>query len=206
MAFRVLFGAVLGLLLAVPAQAGFITIDHFTNATTSDALGVRSVNGFVSFAPALSQVSMVSINSNTSQLFYSFIPAPLVVSPVFRINGRNNQTTVTETGELTVTAYYTNGSPGSFSLTQTLPAAQGGVNSNYIFDFTSLISPTAVITDLELDWTLPSGDTGGRELIIDFIDVEEVPEPATLALIGLASSGGGIAAFRRRRKAVAAKK
>jgi hypothetical protein len=201
MSFRVLFAAaLLSVVTALPAKAGFITIDHFTQAFTSDGLGVRSTIGNVTFAPGLSLAAVTADNifTPTSEILYSFVPNA-VVSPVFRVFGRNNQTNPAETGDLTLRVNLTN------AITLTLPANQGGVNSLYTFDFTSLLGPIAAISDLQVEWSLTSG-TGSRQLIIDFLDVEEVPEPATLALIGLASSGGGIAAYRRRRKAVPVKK
>jgi hypothetical protein len=54
-------------------------------------------------------------------------------------------------------------------------------------------------------WDLPTGGTGLRGLTIGQIDLYEVPEPATIALIGLASSCGGVVGYRRRKKAVSKK-
>jgi hypothetical protein len=62
-----------------------------------------------------------------------------------------------------------------------------------------------VVQRVEVLWDLPSGGTGLRGLTIGQIDLYEVPEPATIALIGLASSCGGVVGYRRRKKAVAKK-
>jgi hypothetical protein len=73
------------------------------------------------------------------------------------------------------------------------------------FDFTSQIGPGMVVQRVEVLWDLPTGGTGLRGLTIGQIDLYEVPEPATIALIGLASSCGGVVGYRRRKKAVAKK-
>jgi hypothetical protein len=72
------------------------------------------------------------------------------------------------------------------------------------FDFTALSGQLWTLQRLEVTWDLPAGGTGLRGLAIDKIDLYEVPEPATIALIGLASSCGGFAGYRRRK--LAAKK
>jgi hypothetical protein len=51
---------------------------------------------------------------------------------------------------------------------------------------------------------MPAFGTGQRGLAIDQIELYGIPEPATIALIGLASSCGGLVGYRRRK--LAAKK
>ncbi len=209
--FRVLFSAVLlGLVMASPAQAGFILIDHFTSAAGSDGLGARSVagTGFVGFYPSppdpIGYVEMISggaaATPTLTSLVYSFLPSPIVVTPVFRIRAENTQENLTETGILRARVN------GGANISYTLNGNQPDY-ADFTFNFSSQFGPgAAVISELRVEWIRPVGDTGARQLWIDLIEVQEVPEPATLALIGLASGGGGIAAYRRRRKAVAAKK
>jgi hypothetical protein len=89
-------------------------------------------------------------------------------------------------------------------LAQTLPGNTPTMQA-YDFDFTALAGPEfQLLQRLEVTWDLPAGGTGLRGLAIDKIDLYEVPEPATIALIGLASSCGGFAGYRRRK--LAAKK
>ena len=209
--FRVLVSAVLlGLVMASPAQAGFILIDHFTSSVASDGLGNRSSIGFVAFnpdpgvGPGLDYAEMLSsgtvANPTLAAVVYSFLPSPIVVTPVFRIQAENTQENVTETGILRARVN------GGTAISYTLNGAQSGY-ADYFFDFSSQFGPgAAVISELRVEWIRPVGDGGARQLWVHEIEVQEVPEPATLALIGLASGGGGIAAYRRRRKAAASKK
>ncbi len=209
--FRILVSAVLlGLVMASPAQAGFILIDHFTSLASSDGLGARSTTGFVSInpdpglEPGLSYAELISsgnaANPTVASLIYGFLPTPIVVTPIFRIRAENTQENLTETAILRARVN------GGANISYTLNGNQSGY-SDYSFDFTSQFGPgAAAIAELRIEWVRPTGDSGARQLWIDLIEVQEVPEPATLALIGLASGGGGIAAYRRRRKASASKK
>jgi len=207
--FRILVSAVLlGLVMASPAQAGFILIDHFTDATDSDGLGLRSQVGFVLInpdpIPSEGYAQLISGGTPASPtlaaLVYNFLPSPIVVTPVFNIRAQNTQLNLTETGIFSARVN------GGTAISYTLNGAQGGLFTNYSFDFSSQFSPgAAAISELRVEWIRPVGNSGARQLFIDLIEVQEVPEPATLALIGLASGGGGIAAYRRR-KAAASKK
>jgi hypothetical protein len=132
-------------------------------------------------------------------LVYDFTPHQPALSKV-SLTARNRQSSPTETGDLRVRV--TTGA-GAFVVTQTI-APTAGLQA-LDFDFTSQIGPGMVVQRVEVLWDLPTGGTGLRGLTIGQIDLYEVPEPATIALIGLASSCGGVVGYRRRKKAVAKK-
>lgn len=201
---RILVSAVLlSALMASPSQGAFILIDHFTSGSASDGLGARSVEGFVGFFPASSYAALISAGDvgvpTLAGLTYSFLPSPIVVTPVFNIRARNTQVNATETGILR--ASVNGGAFISYTLNGgNLPSA------DFAFDFSSQFGPGAAsINELRVEWIRPAASSGSRQLFIDLIEVQEVPEPGTLALIGLASGGGGLAAYRRRRKAATKK-
>jgi hypothetical protein len=92
---------------------------------------------------------------------------------------------------------------GTFTLSQTLPGNTPTMQA-YDFDFLALAGQDMLTFQrLEITWDLPAGGTGLRGLAIDSVNLY-VPEPATTALIGLASSCGGLVGYRRRK--LAAKK
>ncbi len=178
------------MLLASTAQAGFITIDQFTSATQSDGLGKRTMIGDVKVADdQAAMVSGVAWLGEVATISYNFLPSPLVVSPKFRLVLKNNQTSYAESGILRATA-------NGHVLERELFADRDDFEI-VIFDFTSTIKPSEVVSEFRVDWLRPDQATGARELIIDSIEVAEVPEPKSMSLIGAAA---GIAAIVRRRK------
>jgi hypothetical protein len=190
-------------------------LDHFTNAVNTDGdfaagqpkqLAVRSFSGFsggVNINTGAGEARLTADNLETptsSGLVYDFSPHQAVCARV-TVFARNRQSSATETGVLSVRAVT---GAGSFTLAQTLPGNTPTMQP-YDFDFSALAGPNFnLLQRLEITWDLPSGGTGLRGLAIDKIDLYEVPEPATIALIGLASSCGGFAGYRRRK--LAAKK
>lgn len=206
--FGLLAAALMSVLAASPASAAVKLLDNFTNAVTPDGvftgIATRSnLGNGVTIATGAGEARLVADNLDTptfSGLVYDFSPHQAVLSKV-TVTARNRQTSVTETGTLTVKATT---SAGTFTLTQTLPGATATMQ-NYDFDFSSLAGPGMTLQKLDVVWDIPSGGTGLRGLAIDKIDLYEVPEPATIALIGLASSCGGVVGYRRRKKAVAKK-
>lgn len=201
--------ALISVLAASPASASVKLLDHFTNAVNPDGafagVATRSnLGNGVSIATGASEARLVADNLDTptfSGLVYDFTPHQPVLSKV-TISGRNRQTSASETGTLSVKAT-TN--LGTFTLSQTLPGATV-TNQTYDFDFSALAGSAGfVLQKLDVVWDIPTGGTGLRGLAIDRIDLYEVPEPATVALIGLASSCGGFVGYRRRRKAAAKK-
>lgn len=195
-------------LVSLPAaHAGYIKIDHFTDENQSDGLGNRTSYGLVSygtedpFSFLITELEYVQLISGGDEadpvvagLVYSFLPSPIVVTPKFRIRAQNTQPALESMGVLS--ARIDNSSVISYTL-------NGGMNgySDYIFDFSDQFQTSAAsIEELRIEWIRPSGVGGSRQAWIDSIDVEEVPEPATLGLICLASGGWGIFSFSRSRK------
>lgn len=195
----------LSLAIASPTLADFIPIDGFTDAAQSDAHGLRSYSGQVTIVdrPGTGYAQLISGGTPDepypASLSYSFIPAPLVVGPVVRIRARNTQDSSDSTGVLSV------GINGGESVSQTLYGGQGEYR-DYDFDFTAqFINEVAVISELRLDWLRTVGDTGAGQLWIDSIDVQDVPEPASIALIAVAAVGfvpPAVRGFRERRQRV----
>jgi hypothetical protein len=194
---------------AAPASAGVKMLDSFTNATLTDGAFVASANrgllgysGGATILTASGEAELVARANRTptfAGLVYDFSPHQAVLSRV-TINAQNQQTSATETGVLSVKAISSTSATQTVSIT--LPG--GAAAANYDFDFTSF-GPGVSLARLEVTWDLPSGGTGLRGLTLSQIDLYEVPEPATIALIGLASSCGGFVGYRRR-KAAAKKK
>lgn len=178
------------LLVTSTAHAGFITIDEFTNAAESDGLGRRTFAGDVKVADdQAAMISGVVWLGEVATITYDFMPSPLVVSPKFRLVLKNNQTNYGESGILRATV---NGR----SLERELFADKDDFEV-VIFDFTDTIPASETIPEFRVDWLRPDQATGARELLIDSIEVAEVPEPRSMSLIGAAA---GIAAIVRRRK------
>lgn len=169
------------LIFPVSVNAGFITIDDFTNTDESDGLGRRSYNGmYIVNPPYMRLIAGTPPTRPVAQLVYSFTPSPLIVSPVIRVIAKNNQTQILETGVLWV----------SINNVATLSKTLFGGKTDFeevVFDFSNFggINDISLLT---LDWIAP--DTGVRELIIDRIGTEPVPEPSTLLLISLVSAFG----------------
>jgi hypothetical protein len=202
----------LSVFAASSASAGSVPLllDHFTGAVNTDgafqASVTRSFSGFsggVNINTGAGEARLTADNlenPTSSGLVYDFSPHQAVCARV-TVTARNRQTSATETGVLAVRAVT---GAGTYTLSQTLPGNTPTMQS-YDFDFSALTGPNFnLLQRLEITWDLPSGGTGLRGLAIDKIDLYEVPEPATIALIGLASSCGGFAGYRRRK--LAAKK
>lgn len=171
--------------------AGFVTIDEFTNAAESDGVGRRTFAGDVTVEDdAASLLGGVVWLGEVASIHYDFLPSPLVVKPKFVLKLKNNQTTFAESGILRATV---NGGP---SLERELFAAKVDYEI-VVFDFIPLVPITETIREFRLDWLRPDSATGARELLIDSIEVQDVPEPRSMSLIG---SAAGIAAIMRRRK------
>lgn len=163
------------------ADAGFIAIDEFTDATQSDGLGFRSFVGDVTVRDdAASLVGGVAWLGEVATISYDFTPTPLVVKPKFVLKLKNNQTTYAESGILRATI---NGGP---PLERELFAAKVDYET-VVFDFAGSISASETIAEFRLDWLRPDVATGARELLIDSISVSDVPEPRSLALVGTAA-------------------
>lgn len=177
----------------LPAHAGFVSIDQFTDSEQSDGLGVRKFIGDVKVTTydAASMVSGVAWMGEVSSIVYDFLPAPLVVKPKFVLKLKNNQTTFLESGVLRASI---NGLP---YLERELFADKDDYEI-VVFDFTETVPASETIRELRLDWLRPDQATGARELLIDSIEVQDVPEPKSMTLIG--SAAGMAALFRRRRK------
>ena len=210
--FGLIASALLSVFVASSASANVIPLllDNYTQAVNTDGVFhpnvVRSFSGFSGGAninTGAGEARLTTDNLETptfSGLVYDFSPHQRVCSRVM-VYARNRQTSVTETGVLAVRAVTT---AGTYTLSQTLPGNTPTMQA-YDFDFTALAGPEfQLLQRLEVTWDLPAGGTGLRGLAIDRIDLYEVPEPATIALIGLASSCGGFAGYRRRK--LAAKK
>lgn len=176
----------LTILTSSPCAAGFVTIDEFTNATQSDHLGTRTSDGKVDHKGTyISMVSGTPETNKVAQLFYSFVPSPLVVKPKFVLTVKNNQTTYLESGWLRVSIN------NKHFLQEELFAAQQGFQ-RIVFDFTNQVSASETISELQLDWLRPDGTTGVRELLINSIVVSDVPEPPTFLLLAVCLSSVGI--------------
>lgn len=193
----------LSLAIASPTLAEFIPIDSFTNAAQSDAHGDRSYSGQVTIVdrPGTGYAQLISGGTTNepypAALAYSFIPSPLVTGPVVRIRARNTQPDADSTGVMRISAN------GGESVGQTLYGGQEAYR-DYDFDFSAqFVNQIAVISELRLDWLRTVGDTGAGQLWIDSIDVQDVPEPSSIALIAVAASGfvlPAVRGFRERRK------
>ena len=208
--FGLMAAAQISVFSASPASAAVKMLDSFTNAVTPDGvfggIATRSTTGFSGGVNINTASGTAFLNADDSQtptgsgLVYDFSPHQPVLSKV-TLMARNRQSSPTETGVMTVQALT---GAGLLTLTQTL--APSVAMQTLDFDFSSLVgSPGMVIQKLNVLWDLPGGGTGLRGLAISQIDLYEVPEPATIALIGLASSGGGFVGYRRRKKAAAKK-
>jgi hypothetical protein len=202
--------ALLSAFAASSASANIVNLlDHYTHAVNTDggyqAIVVRSYSGFsggesINTVTHEAELTADDLQSPTSSgLVYDFSPHKSLCSRV-TITAMNRQTSVTETGILAVNAVTTS---GTFTLSQTLPGNTPTMQT-HDFDFTALAGPIWTLQRLEVTWDLPAGGTGLRGLAIDKIELYDVPEPATIALIGLASSCGGLVGYRRRK--LAAKK
>lgn len=207
--FGLMAAALISVFAASPASAAVQMLDSFTNAVTPDgafgATATRSTVGFPSSVSFNTAGGFALLNADDAQtppnagLVYDFSPHTPVLSKV-TVTARNRQTSASETGDMRVRV--TTGA-GQFVLTQNLvPSA---TMQNYDFDFTGSLGPAMLVQKIEVLWDLPAGGTGLRGLAIAQIDLYEVPEPATIALIGLASSCGGVVGYRRRKKAAAKK-
>ena len=185
-------------------------LDDFTNLVNTDgvfqSVVARSYSGFsggasINIAAGEARLTADNLESPTfSGLVYDFSPHQAKCALV-TVNARNRQTSATETGVLSVKAT-TN--LGTFTLSQTLPGNTPTMQA-YDFDFLALAGQDMLTYQrLEITWDLPTGGTGLRGLAIDSVYLYTVPEPATAALIGLASSCGGLVGYRRRK--LAAKK
>ncbi len=206
--YGLIAATLLSVFAASPASASTVNLlDHFTQAVNTDGAFVgkvtRSFSGFsggVNINTTAGEARLTSDNLETptfSGLVYDFSPHQAVAAKV-TVSARNRQTSSTETGVLSVRAVT---GTGSFTLTQTLPGNTPTMQP-YDFDFTALAGPNFnLLQRLEVTWDLPAGGSGLRGLAIDKIDLYEVPEPATIALIGLASSCGGFVGYRRRKLA-----
>ena len=193
----------LSLAMTSPTLAEFVPIDSFTDAEQSDAHGQRSYSGQVTIVdrPGTGYAQLISGGTTNepypAALSYSFMPAPLVVGPVVRIRARNTQPDADSTGVLSV------GINGGESVRRTLYGGQSEYR-DYDFDFSAqFVNQVAVISELRLDWLRTVGDTGAGQLWIDSIDVQDVPEPSSIALIAVAAAGfvpPAVRGFRERRK------
>ena len=209
--FGLIASALLSVFVASSASANVIPLllDNYTQAVNTDGVFhpnvVRSFSGFSGGAninTGAGEARLTTDNLETptfSGLVYDFSPHRDLCARVM-VYARNRQTSATETGVLAVRAVTTG---GTYTLSQTLPGNTPTMKA-LDFDFTALSGQLWTLQRLEVTWDLPAGGTGLRGLAIDKIDLYEVPEPATIALIGLASSCGGFAGYRRRK--LAAKK
>lgn len=192
--------------VASPARAAVKLLDSFTSAIAPDGVFTGASRGFLGWSggsqivPVLGSAEITANQFRTptfAGLQYDF-PAtpdhPVVLSRV-TINARNAQTNAAETGILRVRAV-----TGAGTLDREVTLAGGATAQDYDFDFSALGAALS-LQRLEVTWDLPSGGTGARVLLMNQIDLYEVPEPATIALIGLASSCGGFVGYRRRKAA-----
>ena len=207
--FGLMAAALISVFAASPASAAVKMLDSFTNVVTPDGVfgpvATRSTVGFPSSVSFNTVAGLALLNADDAQvppnagLVYDFSPHTPVLSKV-TVMARNRQSSATETGDMRVRV--TTGA-GQFVLTQNL--APSATLQTYEFDFAGSLGPAMLIQKIEVLWDLPAGGTGLRGLAIGQIDLYEVPEPATIALIGLASSCGGVVGYRRRKKAAAKK-
>ncbi len=181
-------GLILLALICYPCNAGFITIDEFTNSLQSSDLGLRTTDGKVEYKDGyISMVAGVPESDTGVSLYYSFLPSPLVVKPKFVLTAKNNQTTFLETGLIRVSIN------GGVPIEQELFAAK----TNYetlVFDFSTV---ETLVNELRVDYLRPPDTTGARELLIDSIVVSDVPEPPTFLLIAVCFSSVGIYKLHR---------
>lgn len=179
---------ILAALLASPASAGFITIDEFTDPSRSDHLGERTTDGSVTFGEFGVELGTASAVSgapwpyeNVATIRYAFGPS-LVAGTKVRIAARNNQTNEGETGVLRASAN------GGQSIEYVLPGGQKEFVS-YDFDFArQWMNPVAVIDELMIEWIRPPDATGARQLYLDSVSVEQVPEPQAWMLVAFVYS------------------
>jgi hypothetical protein len=207
--FGLIASALLSVLSASSASADYLLLDHFTQAVNTDGLfqsiAVRSFSGFsggVGINTVAGEARLTADNLETptfSGLVYDFSPH-VTHPPGVRVHARNRQTSSTETGVLAVKAVTTS---GTYTVYQTLTGNTPTIQISD-FDFSALAGPIWRLQRLEVIWDMPAGGTGLRGLAIDQIELYGLPEPATIALIGFASSYGGLIGYRRRK--LAAKK
>lgn len=206
--YGLIAATLLSVFAASSASASTVNLlDHFTNAVNTDGVFTGSVtrsfsdfSGGANINTVAAEARLTADNLETptfSGLVYDFSPHQELAAKV-TVVARNRQSSLTETGVLSVRAVT---GAGSFTLTQTLPGNTPTMQP-YDFDFTALAGPNFnLLQRLEITWDLPAGGSGLRGLAIDRINLYEVPEPATIALIGLASSCGGFVGYRRRKLA-----
>ena len=194
--------ALAGLMLATmiganSANAGFV--DNFGNSPPAGVSNRGVSNSFIGNSGTWRRTSQTNANL-TSTLTYTFTsPIDLSNTPVIKLAGVSVPATAVGSpqlgGPVTFSASAkatTGGFVSATPMSSTVPFGTSGVD--LLFNLSSLGFVGAI---KELQFTAVGDQTPFR-FSVD--SIQAVPEPTTFALIGLAATGGGVVAFRRRRK------
>lgn len=212
------------MMITAAAQAE-VVIDNFGNssvtnnligvqngavvALTGDVTGTRqftSSSGFVSTTTGGGGLNVVATAGTAFSLKYNFAAAVDLKSPIGAANAGNPlrlNMVQALSGAFSLVASYTSG-------VTTYSFAPVAINSAGIINFNSLLpgigTIAASVNSVRFDFAVTAidGGTGLATFSASNASLTAVPEPATLALLGLTAVVGGVVVHRRRRSQIAA--